>query len=195
MMWMLVATSLLSYGPSLTSPCFSLSQTLILTAATFSEHFTLTGYYHNDLNVCYRSITPAYGHIWVPCLTFDAILAVLSLWTAVWHSRQHSRSPRSNKPQLVDILIQGNVIYFLGCAFPCPYRIRFDDRMQSPCHIYRVSQLWCRPGDCVACRCSFPPSTNHLSCWLPSYSFRTRGNFTPLNLELAPGHEYICCWR
>ena len=108
---------------------FSLSQTLTSTTGTFFEHFSLTGYYRNDVEVCYRHATSAYEHIWAPCFAFDAILAVLSLWSAVRHSRQHSMLPRLNKPQLVDTLIQGNVIYFLGCAFSCPYRIRFDDRM------------------------------------------------------------------
>ena len=195
MMWMLVATSLLSYGPSWTSPCFSLSQTLIFTAATFFEHFSVTGYYRNDVEACYVYATPAYDHTWVPCLAFDAILAVLSLWVAFRHSRHHSRSPGSNKSQIVDTLIQGNVIYFLRCAFSCPHRIEFDNRMQSPCHIYCVCQLWCQPRDWVACQWPFPPSTNHHICWLPSHSFCTRGGFTALHLGLATSHEYICCRR
>ena len=130
MMWILVETDLLTYGPFLTSS-HSLSQTLISTTGAFSEHFSVTGYYHNDMEVCYRDPASAYEYIWVPCFVFDANLAVLSLWTAVWHSRQHSRSPRSNKPRLVDVLIQGNVIYFLGCAFSCPHLIGIgiDDRM------------------------------------------------------------------
>ena len=131
-MWMLVGTSLLSYGPSLTSsPCFSLSKTLTSTTETFFERFSVTGYYRNIVEVCYvtSSDNPAYDHTWVPCLTFDAILAVLSFWIAIRHLRRHSRSPRLEKPQLVNTLIQGNVIYFLGCAFSCPHRLGFDDSM------------------------------------------------------------------
>ena len=130
MVWMSVGTDLLNYSSSLTSSRFSLSQTLISTTGSFSEHISVTGYYHHDVEVCYSYTTVAYKYKWVPCLAFDAILAVLSLWTAVRHLRQHSTSSRLDKPQLIDILIQGNVIYFLGCAFSeCSRRIGFNNRM------------------------------------------------------------------
>ena len=116
MMWMLVGRDLLIYSSFLTSSPFP-SLTLNSTAGTLSEHFSVSGYYHNDVEACYNYPTAAYERIWIPCLAFDAILAVLSLWTVV----RHSRAPRLNKPQLVDVVIQGNVIYFLGCALSCPH--------------------------------------------------------------------------
>ena len=121
-MWILVAHDLLDYGSSLTLSRFPLSQTLIPTTAIFSEHFSLTGYYHYEVELCFTYENTAYDHLWVPSFVFNVFLAILSLWTAVRYSRQHSRSPRLNKPQLVDILIQGNVIYFLaGYVFSCPH--------------------------------------------------------------------------
>ena len=89
----------------------------------------MTGYYHDELDLCCVPTIPAYDRIWVPCLAFDGILAVLSLWAAIRNLRHHSRSSSLDRPHLVDVLIQGNVIYFLGCAFSCPYRIALDDRM------------------------------------------------------------------
>ncbi|KIM61538.1 hypothetical protein SCLCIDRAFT_121892, partial [Scleroderma citrinum Foug A] len=66
--------------------------------------------------LCVAYAISAYRYIWVPCLTFDVILAVLAVWAGVKHSKQqsHSRSARLNKPRLVDVLIQGNVVYFLS---------------------------------------------------------------------------------
>ena len=81
------------------------------------------------MEVCVGYTTVAYDQLWVPCFVFDAILAVLSLWAAVRHLMQYPGSARLNKPQLFDVLIQGNVIYFLGCAFSCPHRMGFDHRM------------------------------------------------------------------
>ena len=132
MMWILVATDLRSYGPSLTSSHFSLSPALIPTCtAAYPEYFVANPDLWTTDNVvetCVGYTTPAYRHLWVPCFAFDAILALLSLWTAVRHLRQYPRSPRF-KSQLVNILIQGNAIYFFGCAFSCPHRIAFDNRM------------------------------------------------------------------
>ena len=102
----------------------SLSQTLISTTGIFLEHMSVTGYYHYDIEGCYGDATAMHAYLWVPCLVFEAILALLSLWISVQHSKQYSRFPRSDKPQLVDVLIQGNVIYFLGCA--CSVLIEWD---------------------------------------------------------------------
>ena len=91
---------------------------LISTTGTHAEHVSVTGYHHTDVEMCIGdTIGPAYEHIWVPCLAFDAILAVLAVWAGIQHSRQYPRSPKFGKPRLVDILIQGNVIYFLRRAF------------------------------------------------------------------------------
>ena len=114
MLWILIATSLLHDGLSLVVVKL---QILILVAETYAEHISITGYYSNDIDICDGSTIPAYGHLWVPCLAFDAILAVLSLWAGIQHSRQYSRSLWPNKLRLVDVLIRGNVIYFLRCAF------------------------------------------------------------------------------
>lgn len=101
MLWILFATSLLSNE-------------------ALAEHFTVTGYHYYEgtaaAELCVAYAISAYRYIWVPCLTFDVILAVLAVWAGVKHSKQqsHSRSARLNKPRLVDVLIQGNVVYFLS---------------------------------------------------------------------------------
>ena len=94
---------------------------LVSTADVVFEHFSATGYYHHETEACFGYTTVAHDFLLAPCFAFDAILAILSLWTAVRHSKQHSRPPRLRKPQLVDVIIQGNVIYFLGCVLSCPY--------------------------------------------------------------------------
>ena len=95
---------------------FSSPRILISTAGIFAEHLTVTTSNHyKGADVCFASFTPTRRYIlWVPCLTFDAILAILAVWAGVKHSKQrsYSRSIR-NKPRLVDVLIQGNVVYFL----------------------------------------------------------------------------------
>ncbi|KIM57298.1 hypothetical protein SCLCIDRAFT_130749 [Scleroderma citrinum Foug A] len=95
MMWILIASNLLSgresSGDSSVVSCFNLlqKQSLVITA---------------------------YSYIWVPCLAFDSILAILAIWAGIKQSRQqsHFRSPRLNRPRIIDVLIQGNVIYFLS---------------------------------------------------------------------------------
>ena len=124
MMWILVAIDLRSYGSSSTSSRLPPTPTLISTTAAISEVMSVIGLYgRDDIAVCIGYTTPAYRHLWVPCFAFDAILAVLSLWAAVRHLRQHSGLSRLNKPQLVDTLVQGNVIYFLWCVFSYPHRM------------------------------------------------------------------------
>ncbi|KIM57306.1 hypothetical protein SCLCIDRAFT_1139539 [Scleroderma citrinum Foug A] len=96
MLWILVGTSLGSSG-------------------TFAEHIYITGYYYSDVELCYGYTVSAYGYIWVPSFTFDAILAILAAWAGIQHSRQQSYAhSRFNKSQLVDILIHGNVVYFIS---------------------------------------------------------------------------------
>ena len=106
-----------------------LSQTLISTTGWISEHYSVTGYYHHDVDDCLGFTTEAHEHLWVPCFVFDTILALLSLLAATWNSKHYFRLPRLNRPRLVYIIIQGNVIYFLGCALSFPHRIGFDNGM------------------------------------------------------------------
>ncbi|KAL4067029.1 hypothetical protein V8B97DRAFT_999002 [Scleroderma yunnanense] len=82
---------------------------------TFAEHIVVTGLYYYEADVCAGMTTPTYAYNWAPCIAFEAILTVLALWAGIKRSRQRSypRSARFNGPQLVDVLIQGNVIYFL----------------------------------------------------------------------------------
>ena len=95
-------------------------QILISAADTFVEHVSITGHYHNHIAICFGYIVPAYSHIWVPSFTFDAILAILAVWAGIQHSRQQSYArSRFNKTRLVDILIHGNVVYFIRWAFSC----------------------------------------------------------------------------
>ena len=93
------------------------SQVLISPTGTFAEHISIIGYYRTDVELCFAYTVPAYGLLWVPSFTFDAILAILAFWAGIQHSRrQYSRLLRFSKPQLVDTLIQGNVVYFIRYA-------------------------------------------------------------------------------
>ena len=93
-------------------------------AGTFAEHISIIGYYHTNVEICYGLVVPAYSHIWVPSFTFDAILAILACWAGIQHARpQYSRSSRFSKPRLVDILIQGNVVYFIRYAIGRAYQM------------------------------------------------------------------------
>ena len=97
-------------------------QILISPAGIFAEHVSIAGQYYNHIAICYGYIVPAYTHIWVPSFTFDTILALLAVWAGIKHSRQQSYAhSRFNKPRLVDILIHGNVVYFIRWAFSCHY--------------------------------------------------------------------------
>lgn len=95
MMWILIASNLLS------------GQTIV-------ETISFPGQRTTDL--CGSLVITAYSYIWVPCLAFDSILAILAIWAGIKQSRQqsHFRSPRLNRPRIIDVLIQGNVIYFLS---------------------------------------------------------------------------------
>ena len=84
-----------------------MSRVLISAAETFSEHVSITGHYYNHIDMCFGYGIPAYGYIWAPCVAFDVILAVLAVWAGYKHSKQQ-------RSQLVVVVVQGNVIYFLG---------------------------------------------------------------------------------
>ncbi|KAL4079511.1 hypothetical protein J3A83DRAFT_4210214 [Scleroderma citrinum] len=94
---------------------WTLIGTSLLRGDTFAEHIVVTGLYYYEADVCAGMTTPTYAYNWAPCIAFEAILTVLALWAGIKRSRQRSypRSARFNGPQLVDVLIQGNVIYFL----------------------------------------------------------------------------------
>ena len=95
---------------------------LISDAGTLAEHIYITGYYYNDVEMCFGETIPAYNHIWIACFTFDAILALLAVLTGVQQSRRQSYAQsRFNKSRLVNILIHGNVVYFLRWVFSCHY--------------------------------------------------------------------------
>jgi len=83
----------------------------------WAEKFTITGYQYTEVaDLCFGCTISAYRYkLWGPCLTFDVILAVLAVLAGVKHSRQqsYSRSTWLNKPRLLDVLILGNVVYFL----------------------------------------------------------------------------------
>ena len=76
------------------------------------------------MNICYIYAKTPYEYIWhVPWFSFDAVLAVLAVWAGIKHSIQksYSRPATFNRPWLINVLIQGNVIYFLGWVFSCHY--------------------------------------------------------------------------
>jgi len=92
-----------------------LSQVLISATDIWVEHIYIAGYYYNDMEICVtHGSTPAYEYVWAPWFSFDAILAVLAVWAGIKQSRQqfNSCSARFNRPWLISVLIQGNVIYF-----------------------------------------------------------------------------------
>ena len=80
----------------------------------------ITGNYYSDVGMCFGHTLPAAQHIWVASFTFDAILAILAVWAGIQHSRQQPYALlRFNKPRLVDILIHGNVVYFIRWVLSC----------------------------------------------------------------------------
>ena len=107
MMWLLVGSDLLSNGLFLTSSCFSRSQTLVSTTGTSSEYLSVTGYYHNDVEMCNGS--PVLLSMQFSPYFLSGLLSSIQ------------GSIRGHQEQLVDTLIQGNVIYFLWCAFTCSH--------------------------------------------------------------------------
>ena len=119
-LWIMVAMSLINNGLSI--GC-RLDLWVISTTESFVEHVSIIGRHHNDIYACFHRVVPAYAYIWAPWFSFDAILAVLAVWAGIKHSIQkpYSRPERSNRPWLVIVLIQGNVIYFVGWAFSCHY--------------------------------------------------------------------------
>lgn len=97
--------------------------------------------YHFD--TCHGVTFHPYRYIWAPCLTFDAILAAFAVWAGIKHSRQQpmSRPMRFTTPQLVDILIQGNVVYFLRWAFSCHIGWNMTVVVVLSSHLSCVSRL------------------------------------------------------
>jgi len=83
----------------------------------WAEHFIITRYQYTEVtDLCFGCIIPAFRYkLWGPCLTFDVILAVLAVLAGIKHLKQqsYSRSTWLNKPRLHDVLILGNVVYFL----------------------------------------------------------------------------------
>ena len=115
------------------------SQILTSAAEAFVDQFSLTGHYYNHVTLCAVYAAPAYGYLWVPSLAFDAVLAVLAVWAGILHSRQqHSGSMGLGKSRLVNILIQGNVIYFIRCEFSCSYSIRSEYSAVPLSHFFYI---------------------------------------------------------
>ncbi|KAL4071894.1 hypothetical protein J3A83DRAFT_4237226 [Scleroderma citrinum] len=56
-----------------------------------------------------------WGYIWVPGLIFETMLCLFSVCVGVKHSRgRPHHSVKFNRFQLMDVLVQGNVLYFLS---------------------------------------------------------------------------------
>ncbi|KAL4081344.1 hypothetical protein V8B97DRAFT_10438 [Scleroderma yunnanense] len=94
--WILISENLANYG-------------------TISiDHISYFGY--GEIDVCNASTSAVFTYIWVPCLVFEATLCLFSIYAGFKHSRGRSRrqSGQSNRPRLIDVLIQGNVIYFFS---------------------------------------------------------------------------------
>ena len=116
-LWVMVAMTLVNNGSLIGfRQDLSPSPGLISAIESFVEHVSITERHHNNIHVCYHRVVPAYAYIWAPWFSFDAILAVLAVWAGIKHSihKSHSNPARLNRPWLVRVLIQGNVIYFLG---------------------------------------------------------------------------------
>ena len=137
MLWILIATSLLGDGRLLAF--IDIFIILIPTAETWAEHFSVAGYYYKGVTV---SPPPLTDSIWVPCLAFEVILALLAVWAGIKHSRKqsYSRPATLNKPRLVNSLIQGNVIYFLGWEFLSHCWRGSDTEAQSSRDIHSASE-------------------------------------------------------
>ncbi|KAL4081347.1 hypothetical protein V8B97DRAFT_13449 [Scleroderma yunnanense] len=94
-MWILISDNLLSRG------------------TIFVYRISFPGYGNTD--TCATVISTAFTYIWVPCLIFEGLLCLFAIYAGIKHSRDRSRrSTKSNRYQLIDILVQGNVVYFLS---------------------------------------------------------------------------------
>ena len=172
----------------------SLSQILIFSAGKFVERISISGHYLNALSSCEGYSIATFEHIWIPCLVIDAILAAFAIWAGIQHSRQQiSRLPRFTTHRLVDILIQGNVIYFLRYALSYPYWTGSENGMQSSRYICSISCWFKEPQCSVARRYSFFQGTNHDFCRLSPNTFSARGGFTRCNFSLEFSHDKCIC--
>ncbi|KAL4076363.1 hypothetical protein J3A83DRAFT_2184930 [Scleroderma citrinum] len=90
-----------------------ISSNLLMRGTIVMYHITFGMYGETDL--CGGLVTTAYAYVWVPCLVFETILCLFAIYAGIKHSRgQLCRPVKSNRPRLIDVLIHGNVIYFLS---------------------------------------------------------------------------------
>ena len=79
-------------------------------------HVSFPGY--QKTHFCVGEVSGALQRIWIPCLVFEATLCLLAVYAGVTSRREQLRwSLKTNRPWLVDILIYGNVLYFLRLVF------------------------------------------------------------------------------
>ncbi|KAL4062743.1 hypothetical protein V8B97DRAFT_1742578 [Scleroderma yunnanense] len=84
-----------------------------LVSQEISISFTMA-YKYGHTGSC-ASSSAASAYIWVSCLIFEAALCLFAIYAGIKHSR--GRPHQSARFHLMDVLIQGNVIYFLRWIF------------------------------------------------------------------------------
>ncbi|KAL4081393.1 hypothetical protein V8B97DRAFT_18569 [Scleroderma yunnanense] len=110
-MWILISSNLLMRGISLP---LNHHKTLTPPSGTIVMYHITFGMY-GETDLCGGLVTTAYAYVWVPCLVFETILCLFAIYAGIKHSRgQLCRPVKSNRPRLIDVLIHGNVIYFLS---------------------------------------------------------------------------------
>ncbi|KIM57322.1 hypothetical protein SCLCIDRAFT_1140057 [Scleroderma citrinum Foug A] len=92
----------------------------MLISSNLSSHDTTSlllisfpGYRETDL--CLGAVSGVFAYIWVPRFVFESMLCLLAICAGIKHSRGRSwRSTKTTGSRLIDILVQGNVIYFIS---------------------------------------------------------------------------------
>ena len=93
-------------------------QTLTAVAGKISVFRISFPEYYRKIDQCPNEVFAA--STWVPCLVFETMLCLLAIYAGIKHSRGQSWwSMKANRPRLIGVLIQGNVIYFLRLVFSC----------------------------------------------------------------------------
>ncbi|KAL4081342.1 hypothetical protein V8B97DRAFT_1922054 [Scleroderma yunnanense] len=95
-MWILISTNLVNDGA------------LTMVHISFDRG-------HKQIDTCSAPVSATFTYIWVPCLVFEIMLCLFATYAGIKHSGvQWCQAGKFARFQLIDVLIQGNVIYFLG---------------------------------------------------------------------------------
>ncbi|KAL4073667.1 hypothetical protein V8B97DRAFT_1935335 [Scleroderma yunnanense] len=144
MMWILIEKDLLSIG------------------GTAVLHIWLLGYGESDL--CVSTVPHVFMFLWYPCLVFEGILCMFAIWAGIKHSRKKSFWG-FNRVRLINILIQGNVVYFFSPLLTCALIVTWSTYKTLPLESFFTGHH------------SHVQSTDCHSGRLPSHTFDQSGSF------------------